>query len=72
MRTRVIAARGKKDWTQEDLAKALDVDQSTVSRIERGIGEPSGGVLVRLCELLRISPSDALFDDADPRPSEVG
>ena len=39
------------NMTQEALAKALNVDQRTISAWERGICEPSFILLAKLCEI---------------------
>lgn len=45
--------RQRKGWTQQQLADAAEVSQSTISRLERGLHEPDWlvlhGVLTALC-----------------------
>lgn len=43
--------RTAKKLTQGELAKALGVDQRTVSAWEKGVCEPSFTVLAKLCEI---------------------
>ncbi len=43
--------RKAKGLTQFALAKALGVDQRTISAWEKGVCEPSFSMLVKLCEL---------------------
>ncbi|MER8532084.1 helix-turn-helix domain-containing protein [Mesorhizobium sp. M1005] len=51
----VKALRESRDWTQQQLADELGVDQATVSRIENGL-EPRGPVK-RLLERMIDNPS---------------
>ena len=46
-----IAIRRKRHLSQEDLAKELKIPRSTIQLIERGEGNPSFTVLLRLREL---------------------
>jgi transcriptional regulator with XRE-family HTH domain len=53
-------ARAKTGLSQEALALAAEVDRTYVSQIERGVGNPSIGVLVRLAQRLQIDIYDLL------------
>jgi XRE family transcriptional regulator, regulator of sulfur utilization len=46
--------------TQEDLVAESGVDISFVSRLERGLTQPSLGVLIRLARSLQISASELM------------
>ena len=48
----VAAARARKGLSQKELAAATGIDQSDISRIERGIANPSVGTLNRIAEAL--------------------
>lgn len=41
MRNRLKVLRAERDWTQADLAQALDVSRQTVNAIETGKYDPS-------------------------------
>ena len=41
MKNRLKVLRAEQDWTQADLAKALDVSRQTVNAIENGKYDPS-------------------------------
>ena len=41
MRNRIRELRGERDWTQERLARELDVSRQTVNAIETGKYDPS-------------------------------
>lgn len=45
--------REKRKMTQQDLAKLLNVDRSTVAKWETGVNSPSGRTLIKLAEILR-------------------
>jgi transcriptional regulator with XRE-family HTH domain len=54
--------RGKKGWTQEDLAKRATINRTYLAEIERGRRNPSLRNLIKLSNALEI-PLIALFDD---------
>lgn len=49
--------------SQEQLALDADVDRSFVSRIERGLANPSLQVLCKIASVLKVHPK-ALFEDS--------
>ncbi len=48
----VAEARARKGITQKELAELTDIDQSDISKIERGTANPSIGTLNRIAEAL--------------------
>ena len=48
----VAAARARKEMTQKELSEATGIDQSDISKIERGIANPSVGTLQRIAKAL--------------------
>ena len=48
----VAAARARKGLSQKELAEVTGIDQGDISRIERGIANPSVGTLNRIAEAL--------------------
>ena len=48
----VAAARARKGLSQKELAGVTGIDQGDISRIERGIANPSVGTLNRIAEAL--------------------
>ena len=63
-----IARRGR-GWTQAELAEALDIEGSTLSRYECGVREPPLHLLLDIARVLRV-PLVALLDlpEADVAP----
>lgn len=49
-------AREDMDLSQNDMAKAIPMNQSNYSKIERGIQEPSMDQLRRICQILHLDP----------------
>lgn len=58
---RLRHARFLKGWTQSQLAEAIDTDNETVSRWERGITLPSFYYRAKLCEALGKTPEELGF-----------
>ena len=57
---RVRALRLARDWTQERLAEAADLNVVQLSNIERGANEPKLRTIIRLARALKASYSDLL------------
>jgi len=66
---RIRALRSAKGWTLEILAERAGVRFETVSRVERGVQEPTLGTLDKLCSTLGVSVRDLLPEDEGSRPS---
>ncbi len=48
----VLRARAAKGWSQKTLAAATGIDQSDISKIERGVANPSLSTLTRIANAL--------------------
>lgn len=59
MNERLWGARRRLDWTQQQLADAADMDQTDISRIERGWIPPQD-IQERLAKALKV-PVETLF-----------
>lgn len=44
----VFVARNVRQWTQEDLAEYAGTDRTTISKIERGVGNPTLTTIIRI------------------------
>jgi putative transcriptional regulator len=62
MKNRLKVLRAGRDWTQLDLAVALDVSRQTVNAIETGKYDPSLPLAFRLARLFG-QPIEEIFDD---------
>lgn len=82
MGARIRAVRRKWGWSQEDVARAVRVDQASISFWERDKVRPSGSALVALASLFRTSVEtleagegfkvpDAPFTPEDSRTQEL-
>lgn len=54
----IHAWRGKRGWTQEDLAEALDVSVPSIKRWENGRGLPQGTIKKRLVSLTEMNAEE--------------
>jgi transcriptional regulator with XRE-family HTH domain len=55
-------ARRRRKWSQEDLEARSKVEQSTISRMERGVVvRPSLKVVLALAAALEVNPGDLEF-----------
>lgn len=60
MKNRLKVLRAERDWTQADLAKALDVSRQTVNAIETGKFDPSLPLAFKLARVFD-QPIEAIF-----------
>jgi putative transcriptional regulator len=66
MRNRLKVLRAERDWTQADLAHALDVSRQAVNAIETGKHDPSLPLAFRIARLFGSSVEDIfLMDDKE-------
>jgi putative transcriptional regulator len=63
MRSRLKVLRAERDWSQADLANALDVSRQTINALETGKYDPSLPLAFKLARLFAL-PIEAIFDDA--------
>ena len=61
MLNRLKVLRAERDWTQADLAKALNVSRQTVNAIETGKFDPALPLAFTIARLFRRSIED-IFD----------
>lgn len=62
MKNRLKVLRVERDWTQADLAQALEVSRQTVNAIETGKYDPSLPVAFRIARLFGM-PIEEIFLD---------
>ena len=64
MKNRLKVLRAERDWTQADLAGALDVSRQTVNAIETGKYDPSLPLAFKIARLFDKQIED-IFDDKE-------
>ena len=52
---RLLAARVAKGWTVRELGRRAKVAPATISRYERGVGDATFSIVVRLAEAVGVS-----------------
>ena len=62
MRNRLKVLRAERDWTQADLANALDVSRQTVNAIEKGKFDPSLPLAFKCARLFGMPIEEIFFD----------
>ena len=65
MKNRLKVLRAARDWTQADLALALEVSRQTVNAIETGKYDPSLPLAFKLARLFGLSIEDIFQDQAE-------
>ncbi len=65
MKNRLKVLRAERDWTQADLAEALEVSRQTVNAIETGKYDPSLPLAFRLARLFGLSIEEIFQDQAE-------
>ena len=64
MRNRLRVLRAERNWTQADLAAALEVSRQTVNAIETEKYDPSLPLAFRLARVLKLPIEEIFLDDA--------
>ena len=65
MKNRLKVLRAARDWTQLDLALALEVSRQTVNALETGKYDPSLPLAFRLARLFGMSIEDIFQDQPE-------
>jgi putative transcriptional regulator len=63
MKNRLKVLRAERDWSQGDLADALDVSRQSVNAIETGKYDPSLPLAFRIARLFGQRIEDIFFED---------
>jgi putative transcriptional regulator len=78
MKNRLKVLRAERDWTQAQLADALDVSRQTVNAIETGKFDPSLPLAFRAARLFGLRIEDIFLNDGSnpalggPKPGSEG
>ena len=62
MKNRLKVLRAERDWTQADLAEALEVSRQTVNAIETGKFDPSLPLAFKLARVFGV-PIESIFSE---------
>lgn len=65
MKNRLKVFRAERDWTQQDLADALDVSRQTVNSIEKGKYDPSLPLAFKIAQLFDCHIEDVFKPTAE-------
>ena len=71
MKNRLKVLRAERNWTQEQLAKELEVSRQTVNAIEKGKFDPSLPLAFRTARLFGL-PIEDIFQDEQETIAEAG
>lgn len=63
MRNRLKVLRAERDWTQADLAEAVDVSRQTINAIEKGKFDPSLPLAFKFSRLFNLPIEEMFFDE---------
>ena len=63
MRNRLKVLRAERNWTQADLAAAVEVSRQTINAIETGKYDPSLPLAFRIARLLGLPIEEIFLDD---------
>jgi putative transcriptional regulator len=63
MKNRLKVLRAERDWTQADLASALDVSRQTANAIEKGKFDPSLPLAFKIGRLFNLAVEDIFIDE---------
>ena len=66
MKNRLKVLRAERDWTQAQLAGALDVSRQTINAIEKGKFDPSLPLAFRAARLFGL-PIEEIFHDEESK-----
>ena len=65
MKNRLKVQRAERDWTQADLAAALEVSRQTINAIEKQKFDPSLPLAFKIARLFKLSIEDIFQDEAN-------
>jgi len=65
MKNRLKVLRAERDWTQAQLATALEVSRQTINAIEKGKFDPSLPLAFKTARLFNLSIEDIFQDEVE-------
>jgi len=64
LKNRLKVLRAERDWTQAELASALEVSRQTINAIEKGKFDPSLPLAFKIARLFGLSIENIFSDEA--------
>ena len=64
MKNELKTLRAERDWTQSDLADAVNVSRQTINAIEKGKFDPSLPIAFRISRVFGMTIEEIFSDDA--------
>ncbi|AAZ26575.1 helix-turn-helix transcriptional regulator [Colwellia psychrerythraea] len=65
MKNRLKVLRAERDWTQAQLASALEVSRQTINAIEKGKFDPSLPLAFKAARLFNLMIEDIFHDEVE-------
>jgi len=72
MKNRLKVLRAERNWTQAELAEALDVSRQTINAIETGKFDPSLSLAFRAARLFGLPIEEIFHDEESPEDQHAG
>ena len=67
----LVRLRKQRNWTQQTLADALDINLTQIKRHETGASQPSLEALKKIAITLKVSLDELVFGNAERGPDEA-
>ena len=64
---RILALRKQKNWSQSDLANAVEISYAQIGRYETKDAQPSAEVLKKIADALHTTTDFLIYDDKDEK-----
>jgi putative transcriptional regulator len=65
LKNKIKIYRAMHDWTQEDLARQVNVTRKTINTIENGVFTPSAYLAIKIAQAFNVTVEDIFQIDED-------